>query len=168
MSLPPRLQRLAAVGSRFLTVGAISTVIEIAVLNLLLYGLGWDVVVSKIVASLVALVNAYFGNRQWTFRHRARRRRWVELTLFLIVNALCTGLGAVLVWVGVEAAVAITGSEPGAVVVNVVNIVSIVIVVLVRFVLYHAIVFRAAGGAATPATPRPPATPPTVPDSPVR
>lgn len=142
MSLPPRLQRLAAVGSRFLTVGAISTVIEIAVLNVLLYGLGWDVVAAKVVASLVALVNAYFGNRQWTFRDRARRRRWVEITLFLAVNAVCTALGALLVWAGVEAAASVLGREPGAVVVNVVNLVSIVIVVLVRFVLYHSVVFR--------------------------
>ena len=50
--------------------GAISTAIEVAVFNLLYLVLGWDVVAAKIVASLVALVNAYIGNRQWTFRGR--------------------------------------------------------------------------------------------------
>lgn len=144
------MKRLAALGSRFLTVGAVSTVIEIAVFNLLYVMLGWDVVAAKIVASLVALINAYFGNRQWTFRHRARRRRWVEIALFLAVNAACTGLGALLVWIGVESVHAATGQVPGAIVVNIVNLTSIVIVVLVRFVLYHYLVFRASPGAQAP------------------
>ncbi len=137
-----RLRRLAALGARFLTVGAISTLIEIAVFNLLYLMLGWDVVAAKVTASLVALVNAYFGNRQWTFRHRARRRRWVELLLFVGANAFCTALGAVLVWVGVEGARTALGHAPGAVLVNVVNLVSIVVVVVVRFLFYHGVVFR--------------------------
>lgn len=142
MSLTPRVKRAAALSARFLTVGGISTLIEIATFNILLLGFGWDAVTAKIVASLVALVNAYFGNRQWTFKHRARRRQWVEITLFVIVNAFCTALGALLVWGGVEAASAILGRPAGPFVVNVVNLVSIVIVVLARFWFYHGLVFR--------------------------
>ncbi|MCK8466923.1 MAG: GtrA family protein [Rhodoglobus sp.] len=143
MDLPTRLRRLAGVGSRFLVVGALSTLIEVGVFNLLVFVWGWDVVAAKIVASLVALVNAYIGNREWTFRHRDRRGRTAEVVLFLATNAVCTALGAVLVWVGVEGVEAILGREPGAVAVNLVNLTSIVIVVLLRFVLYHGIVFRA-------------------------
>ncbi|MCZ4299813.1 GtrA family protein [Microbacterium oxydans] len=143
MDLPTRLRRLAGVGSRFLVVGALSTLIEVGVFNLLVFVWGWDVVAAKIVASLVALVNAYIGNREWTFRHRDRRGRTAEVVLFLATNAVCTALGAVLVWVGVEVVEAILGREPGAVAVNLVNLTSIVIVVLLRFVLYHGIVFRA-------------------------
>ncbi|MCE0508753.1 GtrA family protein [Microbacterium aurugineum] len=143
MDLPTRLRRLAGVGSRFLVVGALSTLIEVGVFNLLVFVWGWDVVAAKIVASLVALVNAYIGNREWTFRHRDRRGRVAEVVLFLATNAVCTALGAVLVWVGVEGVEAILGREPGAVAVNLVNLTSIVIVVLLRFVLYHGIVFRA-------------------------
>ncbi|UUE21470.1 GtrA family protein [Microbacterium sp. J1-1] len=142
MDLPTRLRRLAGVGSRFLVVGALSTLIEVGVFNLLVFVWGWDVVAAKIVASLVALVNAYIGNREWTFRHRDRRGRTAEVVLFLATNAVCTALGAVLVWVGVEGVEAILGREPGAVAVNLVNLTSIVIVVLLRFVLYHGIVFR--------------------------
>ncbi|MCR2823945.1 GtrA family protein [Microbacterium sp. zg.Y909] len=156
MSLPPRAKRLVALGARFLTVGAISTIIEIAVFNLLLVGFGWDAVSAKIVASLVALVNAYFGNRQWTFRHRARRRRWLEVALFVAVNAFCTALGAVIVWLGVDAAAALLDREPGALVVNVVNLASIVVVVLARFGFYHGVVFRVS-------PPKPAATPPGTP-----
>ena len=143
MSLTPRVKRAAALSARFLTVGGISTLIEIVTFNILLLGFGWDVVGAKIVASLVALINAYFGNRQWTFKDRARRRRWVEITLFVIVNAVCTALGALLVWGGVEAASALLGRTAGPFVVNVVNLVSIVIVVLARFGFYHGLVFRA-------------------------
>ncbi|WP_084670401.1 GtrA family protein [Microbacterium paludicola] len=143
MSLPPRVKRAAALSARFLTVGGISTLIEVATFNILLFGLGWDAVAAKIVASLVALVNAYFGNRQWTFKDRARRRRWVEITLFVIVNAVCTALGALLVWGGVEAASALLGRPAGPFVVNIVNLVSIVVVVLARFGFYHSVVFRA-------------------------
>lgn len=142
MKIHPRLRRLASVGSRFLIVGAVSTLIEIGVFNLLVYAMGVDVVWAKIIASLVALVNAYIGNREWTFRHRDRRGRVNELVLFVLVNAACTGLGALLVWLGVQAASAVLDGPAGPFAVNAVNLASIVIVVLVRFALYHKLVFR--------------------------
>lgn len=144
MKIPTRLRRLVGVGSRFLVVGAISTIIEVAVFNLLVFVWGWDPVASKIGASLVALINAYIGNREWAFRHRDRRGRVSELVLFLGVNLACTLLGAALVWLGVEALTAIVGHATGALALNIVNLMSIVIVVLIRFVLYHKVVFRAA------------------------
>lgn len=140
--MPARLRRLVGVGSRFLVVGALSTVIEIAAFNLFVFALGWDPVIAKIVASLVALVNAYFGNREWAFRHRDRRGRTVELALFIGTNVVCTFIGAALVWVGVEAVTMIADAAPGALALNVINLVSIVIVVMIRFVLYHKLVFR--------------------------
>lgn len=144
MKIHPRLRRLASVGSRFLVVGGVSTLIEIGVFNLLVYGMGVDVVWAKIIASVVALVNAYFGNREWTFRHRDRRRRVDELVLFVLTNVVCTSLGAFLLWAGVLGASAVLGRPAGPVAVNVVNLASIAIVVLVRFALYHGLVFRTA------------------------
>jgi putative flippase GtrA len=135
------VRALAGVGARFLTVGAVSTLIEIGVFNLCYLVLGWEPTPAKVVASLVALVNAYFGNREWTFRGRPGRRRGVEVVLFVAVNAVCTALGAALVWAGVAAAGSILGREAGPVAVNAVNLVSIVVIVLVRFGLYHWIVF---------------------------
>lgn len=144
MSKRARWRRLAGLGARFLTVGAISTLIEIAVFNLLFLAFGWDVVSAKVVASLVALVNAYFGNREWTFRHRDRRGRVAEVVLFVVVNLFCTALGAAIVWGGVEVAEVIIDRTAGPFIVNGVNLVSIAIVVLVRFWLYHSVVFRSA------------------------
>ncbi|MGB4778649.1 GtrA family protein [Microbacterium sp.] len=142
MSLSVRARRLAGIGARFLTVGAVSTFIEIAAFNLLYLTFGWDVVAAKIAASLVALVNAYVGNRQWTFRHRDRRRLWVEIVLFVVVNVGCTVLGVLLVWGGVELVAVALGRPAGPVAVNVVNLISIVVVVVARFFFYHALVFR--------------------------
>lgn len=153
MPSSPRLKRVAALGARFLTVGAISTAIEVAVFNLLYLVLGWDVVAAKIVASLVALVNAYIGNRQWTFRGRDRRRPWVEMVLFVVVNAICTALGALIVWGGVLAVSAAVGHDAGPFAVNVVNLVSIVVVVVARFAFYHYVVFRPPARHPEPAEP---------------
>lgn len=134
-------------------VGGISTLIEIGIFNLLVYQVGWHVVWAKVVASLIALVNAYVGNREWTFGHRDRRGRANELVLFLLANGVCTVLGVALVWLGVEAAQVVLAREPGVVVVNLVNLVSIAVVVLVRFVFYHRVVFRAPRRPAAPAQP---------------
>lgn len=140
-----RLRRLAGVGTRFLIVGGLSTLIEVGAFNLFVYVFGWDLVVGKVAASLVALVNAYFGNREWTFRDRDRRGRTAEIVLFLAVNLACTALGAGIVWLGAEIVEGITGQEPGAAMVNIVNLASIAIIVVVRFFLYHFLVFRRAG-----------------------
>ncbi|QDZ15001.1 GtrA family protein [Humibacter ginsenosidimutans] len=130
-----RLRQAAGLSARFLIVGALSTVIEIGLFNLFFLAFGWSPVWAKIASSLIALVNAYFGNREWAFRHRGRHGRLREAILFLIVNALCTGLGVAIVWAGEW----MFGRGP--LVVNIVNVVSIGIVVLVRFVLYHWVVF---------------------------
>ncbi|WP_437582541.1 GtrA family protein [Paramicrobacterium sp. CJ85] len=132
-----RLRRLIGLSSRFLTVGAISTLIEIAAFNILLYGLHVDGVWAKIFASLIALVNAYFGNREWTFKNRGKHGRMLEITLFLIVNGICTMLGAGIVGAGLWAF-----PDSGPVVVNMINLFSIGVVVALRFLLYHFVVFR--------------------------
>ncbi|WP_166980734.1 GtrA family protein [Paramicrobacterium fandaimingii] len=137
MTHHPRLRRLIGLSSRFLTIGALSTVIEIAAFNILLYGLHVDGVWSKIFASLIALVNAYFGNREWTFKHRGKHGRVLEVVLFLIVNGICTLMGAGIVGVGLW-----TFPDAGPLVVNIINLFSIGIVVIARFLLYHFIVFR--------------------------
>lgn len=139
-----RLRRFVELSSRFLTVGALSTLIEIASFNLLLYVAHVDGVWAKVIASLIALINAYFGNREWTFKGRGQHARSLELVLFLIVNGLCTALGAAIVWAGLA-----VFPEAGPVIVNLVNLVSIGIVVIVRFALYHYVVFKGVRPSAT-------------------
>lgn len=139
MRLSRDLRRASALSARFLVVGGVSTLIEIAAFNLLLLG-GVGPVAAKIIASLIALVNAYIGNREWAFRSRARTRRVRQLAWFLAVNAVCTALGAAAVWVGARALEGLFG-EAGAVGLNIVNLVAIAGVTVVRFALYHSVVF---------------------------
>ncbi|TFD79124.1 GtrA family protein [Cryobacterium sp. Sr8] len=139
-----RAKRLAGLGVRFLVVGGVSTLIEVGVFNVLYLAFGWPVVAAKVAASLVALINAYFGNREWTFRHRGRHNRVLETVLFLIVNAICTGLGAGIMVGGVLLAEEVLLRAPGPLLVNAINVGSIIVVVLVRFLLYHYVVFRGA------------------------
>lgn len=156
MSKLTRLKSIAGLGSRFLIIGGLSTIIELIVFNVLCFGLGMDVVAAKVIASLVALVNAYFGNREWAFKNRDRRRRWVELTLFLAVNGICTAAGAGLVALGELMATGLLQHPPGPLAINAINLISIVIVVVFRFALYHFVVFRvrkvATPDAASPTT----------------
>ncbi|WP_136585962.1 GtrA family protein [Microbacterium hydrothermale] len=135
------LRRAGALSARFLVVGAISTIIEIATFNLLLLA-GVGPVAAKVIASLVALINAYFGNREWAFRSRARTRVGRQMARFLLVNAACTAIGAGAVWLGVLALQQVFG-QTGAVGLNAVNLVSIMAVTVVRFLLYHYVVFPA-------------------------
>jgi putative flippase GtrA len=133
------LRRAGALSARFLVVGAISTLIEIASFNVLI-ALGTNPVVAKVVASLIALVNAYVGNREWAFRSRARTGTGRQMVRFLLVNAVCTAIGAGAVWLGAHAWQAAFG-EVGALGLNVVNLISIGGVTVIRFVLYHYVVF---------------------------
>ena len=130
------MKKLVSSGVKFLIVGGLSTLIEFGVFNLLVYGVGLDAVTAKVLASLVALVNAYFGNREWAFRHREHGGRGRQLALFLIVNAACTALGAALVAVGVAL---LHSANPLRL--NAVNLVSVIVVVLARFGFYHWLVF---------------------------
>lgn len=130
------MRNLLSSGARFLVVGAISTAIELSLFNLFVLGLGWSAVAAKIASSLIALVSAYVGNREWAFRGRPRGHRGREAGLFIGVNVVCTAIGAAIVALGT----ALFGN--GALMLNVVNIVSIGVVVVIRFLLYHYVVFR--------------------------
>ncbi|WP_058627743.1 GtrA family protein [Microbacterium testaceum] len=133
------LRRAGALSVRFLIVGAVSTAIEIAAFNLLLLT-GVGPVAAKVIASLIALVNAYIGNREWAFRTRSREGAGRQMVRFLAVNAICTAAGAAGVWGGERALDAMYG-ETGPIGLNIVNLVSIAAVTVLRFLLYHFFVF---------------------------
>ncbi|THG30843.1 GtrA family protein [Naasia lichenicola] len=136
------MKRLLRSGLKFLLVGGLSTAIELAAFNLFVLVWRWDPVSAKVVSSLIALVNAYVGNREWAFRHRRGRSRWIELLAFVAVNVACTALGAGLISAGIWLM-----GPPEPLALNLINLASIAVVVVVRFVLYHFIVFRASAEA---------------------
>jgi putative flippase GtrA len=92
-----RLRRGLAELARFGTVGAVAYVIDVGTFNLLVHAFGDGPlsdrpVTAKIIAALLATLFAYFANRQWTWRHRARRGFLHEYGLFLALNVVALAI----------------------------------------------------------------------------
>jgi putative flippase GtrA len=95
MRLPPRLEHLRQViheGFRFLAVGGIGYLIDLTVFNALMFAgdglLDHKPITAKVIATVVATLVTYAGNRLWTFRHRARSGVAREYTLFFFLNGV--------------------------------------------------------------------------------
>jgi putative flippase GtrA len=90
-----RARRLLEEMVRFGIVGGIAYVVDVAIFNALRFeGDFWSgplshkPITAKVISVAVATIVAYAGNRQWTWRHRARRGVRRELTLFLALNGV--------------------------------------------------------------------------------
>jgi len=84
--LPHPLDQLLREIARFGLIGIACTFLDIAAFNVLHSGLGVGPLTSKALATGLASVLAYVGNRQWTFRHRARGGVWRQSVLFMVAN----------------------------------------------------------------------------------
>lgn len=79
---------------KFGAVGAMAFVVDTATFNLLRFGLGGGgplehkPLTAKVIATALASMVAWLGNRFWTFRHRRRASARRELALFLVYNVL--------------------------------------------------------------------------------
>jgi putative flippase GtrA len=74
--------------AKFGIVGAINTVLDFGLANLLYLGLGWPSLGAKTTSVAVAATSSYFMNRHWTFRHRARTGLRREYSLFFMLNGV--------------------------------------------------------------------------------
>ena len=90
--LPRFLQREHLFGQivRFGVVGALNTVVDFAILNLLYHVVGWPLLVSNTISVSVAIVNSFLWNRYWTFSAR-RSGGWHQQALAFLLVSL-TGL----------------------------------------------------------------------------
>ena len=74
---------------RFGVVGAVGTVVNLAVLELLHGQLGWGFTRSSAIATEVAIIGNYLGNELWTFHHRkVSFRRLVQFNATMLVGAV--------------------------------------------------------------------------------
>ncbi|MTE19326.1 GtrA family protein [Streptomyces sp. TRM43335] len=83
-----RLLRLRREMARFGTVGAFGFLVNVAVFNLCIHGLGLAPVRSGVTATAVAVATNYLGNRYWTYRHTDKSRIHREAGLFLLFSGI--------------------------------------------------------------------------------
>ena len=82
--------------AKFAIVGASSTVINFAVLNLML-ALHQNRYAAVTVAFLVSVVNGYFWNKRWTFKSAQAKAVHTQFTQFLLVNTVGLGLDLLII-----------------------------------------------------------------------
>ena len=89
---------------KFGAVGATAFVVDIAVFNLLRFGLGdggpleSKPLTAKVISTVCATLVAWLGNRLWTFRHRRRAAVHHELALFVLFNAIGMAIAVACLW----------------------------------------------------------------------
>lgn len=83
--------------AKFAIVGASSTAVNFAVLNLMLIALHQSKYPSVTVAFLVSVVNGYFWNKRWTFKAAQAKAVHTQFTQFLLVNTVGLGLDLLII-----------------------------------------------------------------------
>lgn len=97
-----RVSHLGPEAIKFGIVGLTGVALQFVVFNVLRYGGpgGRGVLIDKpitaqVIAILAATVVTYLGNRYWTYRHREKGNPARELPIFILLNAIAIGIGAV-------------------------------------------------------------------------
>jgi putative flippase GtrA len=83
--------------AKFGVVGAVAYLVDVGIFNLL-GAKGVGPLSAKTISTIVAATVAYFGNRHWSFTHRARTGLRREYTIFIVLSAI--GLGIALACLG--------------------------------------------------------------------
>ena len=148
--VPERYRGVASELVKFGAVGLVNTVLDYAVLNLLL---SIGPLKAKVVSTIVATTASYVMNRQWTFTRRDRTGLRREYSLFFALNLV--GLAIQLAVLG-AAKYGLGFTEHGGgddrLALNLFNALGIGVAMVFRFWAYRVFVFRS-----TPATTTAPA-----------
>jgi putative flippase GtrA len=131
--------------AKFGVVGILAFVITIGGTNGLRYGAGLGPLTSVTVATVVATVFAFIGNKLWAFRHRNGSHLGRESVLFFVFN----GIG-LLIQLGVVAAVRYGLGVDDKLSYNVSNIIGIGVATIFRLYCYRRWVFLVADDAPLP------------------
>lgn len=122
--------------SAFGIVGGVCTVIDLGLFQLLYAHAGVGAVTARFISTVVSMTVSYFGNRHWSFSHRARTGLRREYVLFAIINTLTLFLSLGIVWF-----VRYPLGQDSALILQVANIISIGIGTIVRYFSYRKWVF---------------------------
>ena len=127
--------------AKFGVIGGLAFGVTIVGANALHSGAGLDELVSVTIATVIATVVSFFGNKHWAFRHRKGNALRRESVLFFVFNGI--GLLIQLAFVGTTRyglGLKDTFSY------NVANILGIAVATLFRLYTYRRWVFLMAGG----------------------
>lgn len=86
-----KLRALVREVGKFGTVGTIAFTIDSIIYALLLRA-NVETLFAKTIATVIATTFAFFGNRFWTWRHRAHKNMARQYTLFFVLNAVGLGI----------------------------------------------------------------------------
>jgi putative flippase GtrA len=89
--VPPRYGRFRQLGGefgKFAVIGGTGVIITNAVYDLLFLHLGAGPVTSTTIATAVAAIATYLGNRYWSFRARQRTGVVHEIVVFAVLNGI--------------------------------------------------------------------------------
>ena len=144
--VPQRLHGVATEVARFCAVGLVNTVLDYAVLNLLL---SIGPLKAKVASTVVATTASYVMNRQWTFKRRDRGGLRREYVLFFALNLAGLAiqlavLGVAKYWLGFTE----HGGGDDRLALNLFNALGIAVAMVFRFWAYRTFVFKPADEAA--------------------
>jgi putative flippase GtrA len=127
--------------AKFGVVGVLAFGVTIVGANVLHSGAGLNELVSVTIATIVATVFSFLGNKHWAFRHRKGNALRRESMLFFVFN----GVG-LLVQLAFVATARYGFGLKGTFSYNVANILGVTVATLFRLYTYRQWVFPMAGG----------------------
>ena len=87
---------------KFGLVGALGAVIDFAVLNFLIFVVGWNTPIGKLFANIVstsiAIISNFTWNRLWTFPESRSRKKRFQLVQFTLVNLVGLAINTGIFW----------------------------------------------------------------------
>lgn len=100
-TLIDRVRHLGPEATKFGIVGLTGVGVQIVAFNLLRYAgpdfvgiLGAKPITAQVLSIALATVVTYLGNRYWTYHHQEKGSVARELPIFLVLNAIAIGIGA--------------------------------------------------------------------------
>jgi putative flippase GtrA len=83
-----RFRLLIHEGSKFLVIGGVGFVVAIGGADILHFDVGLEKYTSVTIATVVATVVTFLGNRHWTFKHREGKGTAHESVMFFVLNGV--------------------------------------------------------------------------------
>lgn len=125
---------------KFLAVGATNTLIDFAILNLLVQLLHLPLLLSNTISFSVAVINSYLLNKYWTFQDK-KPLYLKQFSLFLVISLVGLGLSNLILHFGSRAIVFLWPDLTFTSQYNFAKVISAIIVLVWNFSAYRYWVF---------------------------